>query len=412
MGRSYGDAAQNAGGTVVDMTALDGIRDIDLEHGTVTAEAGVSLDTLMRRLLPQGWFLPVTPGTRYVTVGGAIAADIHGKNHHRDGSFCDHVTSLVLCTPDGELRRITPEDAPDVFLATAGGMGLTGIVLEATVRLIPVATTWMLIDTERTRDLDDVLDRMQRRDDDYQYSVAWIDCSARGARLGRSVLTRGHHARRDDLPTGHNGALRFNPQTRWFVPPLVPGGLLRPSTVRAFNELYFRKAPRERREELQSMAAFFHPLDGIRDWNRLYGSNRFVQYQMVVPMQCHEVVKESLERLTSERHSSFLAVLKRMGPQHGLLTFPIEGWTLAVDIPVGSPRLVRTLDALDLMVAEAGGRVYLAKDGRMRPELFRRMYPGLERWLDIRQRLDPEGRMTSDLARRLGIAEPSKEARR
>ncbi|MGH2853710.1 MAG: FAD-binding oxidoreductase, partial [Solirubrobacteraceae bacterium] len=325
LGRSYGDAAQNAGGTVLDMTTLDGIREVDLEHGTVAAEAGVSLDTLMRRLLPHGWFVPVTPGTRYVTVGGAIAADIHGKNHHRDGSFCDHVASLVLCTPDGELRTITPRDDADAFLATAGGMGLTGIVVEAAIRLLPVATTWMLVDTERTRDLDDALDRMERHDDDYQYSVAWLDCSAGGARLGRSVLTRGHHARAEDLPADRGGALRFDPRARWFVPPVVPGGLLRPSTVRAFNELYFRRAPRERRAELQPLAAFFHPLDGVRDWNRLYGPRGFVQYQMVVPPRRHDVVKAALERLKRERHCFFLAVLKRMGPQHGLLAFPIEG---------------------------------------------------------------------------------------
>jgi decaprenylphospho-beta-D-ribofuranose 2-oxidase len=420
LGRSYGDAAQNAGGTVLDMTALDGIRDVDLEHGTVTAEAGVSLDTLMRRLLPHGWFVPVSPGTRHVTVGGAIAADIHGKNHHRDGSFCDHVASLVLCTPDGELRTLTREETPDEFLATAGGMGLTGVVVQATIQMTPVTSTWMAVDTERARDLDDALDRMERRDDEYRYSVAWIDCSAPGARLGRSVLTRGDHARREDRPPAprpgaprlgsSDSALRFDPRTRWRVPPAVPGGLLRPATVGAFNELYFRRAPRERRGELQPLASFFHPLDGVRNWNRLYGPRGFVQYQMVVPPRRHDVVKTTLEWLREAHHSSFLAVLKRMGTQHGMLSFPTEGWTLAVDVPSGSPRLAQTLDAIDLMVAEAGGRVYLAKDSRLRPEIFREMYgEGLERWLQVRRRLDPEGRMTSDLARRLELAAPAWE---
>ncbi len=424
LGRSYGDAAQNAGGTVLDMTALDDIRDVDLEHGTVIAEAGVSLDTLMRRLLPHGWFVPVTPGTRHVTVGGAIAADIHGKNHHRDGSFCDHVASLVLCTPDGGLRTLTRKDTPDEFLATAGGMGLTGVVVQATIQMTPVTSTWMVVDTERARDLDDALDRMERRDDEYRYSVAWIDCSASGARLGRSVLIRGDHARREDLPTrpqaprpgspqlGSPGsALQFDPRTRWRVPPAIPGGLLRPATVGAFNELYFRRAPRERRGELQPLAAFFHPLDGVRDWNRLYGPRGVVQYQMVVPPRRHDVVKATLERLREARHSSFLAVLKRMGTQHGMLSFPTEGWTLAVNVPAGSPRLAQTLDAIDLMVAEAGGRVYLAKDSRLRPEVFRAMYGDeLERWLLVRGRLDPDGKMTSDLARRLEIAAPTWEA--
>jgi decaprenylphospho-beta-D-ribofuranose 2-oxidase len=408
MGRSYGDAAQNAAGAVIDMTSLGCIRDVDLERGTVTAQAGVTLDTLMRRLLPFGWFVPVTPGTRYVTIGGAIAADIHGKNHHRDGSFCDYVESLVLCTPNGELWDISPKNEPDLVHATAGGMGLTGIVVEATMRLIPVSTTWMLVDTERARDFDDLLDKMERRDHAYRYSVAWINCSAGGARLGQAVLTRGDHVRRSDLPAGHTAAMRFEPRARWTLPSATPSGLLRPSVVKAFNECYFRKAPQEKRGELQPMEAFFHPLDGLGHWNRVYGTRGFVQYQMVVPPQHHEVVKEVLERLTHARQFPCLAVLKQMGPQRGLLGFPIEGWTLAVDIPVGSRHLVDALDAIDLMVASAGGRVYLAKDSRMRPDVFRRMYGDLDRWLEIRRQIDPEGKMKSDLARRLEIAGPSR----
>jgi decaprenylphospho-beta-D-ribofuranose 2-oxidase len=406
LGRAYGDAAQNAGGRVVDTTGLDRVLAFDSETGVVTLEAGVSLDRLTDLLLPSGWFVPVTPGTRYVTIGGAIAADVHGKNHHRDGSFCEHVLSMVLETPGGDRLTLTPDATPDEFWATAGGMGLTGVVVEATVRLTRVETARIVEDVERAEDLDDVMARMTARDDEYRYSVAWIDCLARGRRLGRSVLLRGDHAAAGHLADrGRRGgrALERPRGVPLAAPPWVPNGLLRKETIAAFNELYFRRAPREERGRIVPLDAFFYPLDSVRGWNRMYGSRGFLQYQFVVPFGREDALRAALERLSGAGVASFLAVLKRFGHQPGLISFPMPGWTLALDMPAGQPGLAPLLDELDELVAEAGGRVYFAKDSRLRPELVEAMYPELPRWREVQARLDPDRRMRSDLSRRLGL---------
>ena len=410
MGRSYGDAAQNAGGTVVDATWLDGIHEIDLEAGRITVGGGVSLQTLMERFVPLGWFVPVTPGTRLVTVGGAIAADIHGKNHHVDGSFCSHVTSMTLVTPTGP-HVLSAHSDPDLFWATAGGMGLTGIVTEATLQMVPVETSYMLVDTERAVDLDDVMDKMLHGDDAYRYSVAWIDCQSSGSKLGRSVLTRGDHARLEDLPAklrrDPDRARAFVPRQLARVPLTAPPGLLNPLTVGAFNELWFRKAPKRQLGKAHHMTGFFHPLDGVGDWNRLYGPKGFLQYQFVVPDAAGETVRRVIERLTEVKLASFLAVLKRFGPgDPGHLSFPMPGWTLALDLPVGYPTLDLLLDDLDAWVLDAGGRIYLAKDSRLAPETFRAMYPRVDEFAEVRRRIDPDGVLQSDLGRRLGLCGP------
>ncbi|WP_405587789.1 FAD-binding protein [Streptomyces sp. NBC_01092] len=405
LGRAYGDAAQNAGGTVLDMTGLDRVHAIDADSGIVLCDAGVSLHRLMEVLLPLGWFVPVTPGTRHVTVGGAIGADIHGRNHHVSGSFSRHVLSLELLTADGEIRTVgrgTP-----LFDATTGGMGLTGVILTATIQLQPVATSLMSVDTERARDLDDLLARLSATDDHYRYSVAWIDLLARGAAMGRAVLTRGDHAPLEALREGTRARrepLAFRPGRLPAPPALLPEGLLSRRTVGWFNELWYRRAPRARTGELQRLARFFHPLDGMPHWNRVYGRGGLVQYQFVVGHGQEETLRRIVARVSEHRCPSFLAVLKRFGDADpGWLSFPLPGWTLALDIPAYLPGLGPLLDALDEDVAAAGGRVNLAKDSRLRPELLAAMYPRLDEFRALRAEVDPRAVFVSDLARRLAL---------
>lgn len=403
LGRSYGDAAQNAGGLVLDMTGMSRIKAVDRASPSVTAEAGASLKDLTNALLPCGLFLPVTPGTQYVTVGGAIAADVHGKNHHADGSLCAHVTSIVLQTPRGERLTLDRTTTPDEFFATAGGMGLTGIVLEATLRPIRIETAYIAEHVERLPDIDATMARLASTDASHRYSVAWIDCLARGARLGRSVLMRGDHAAAGML----SGPARAKPlelpqRLPLTAPPWLPPRLVRRETVAVFNEVYFRRTPAQA-ERLTPLDRFFYPLDSVAGWNRVYGRRGLVQYQLVVPLGGEHAVREVLERLAGSPAPATLAVLKRFGAQEGLLSFPLPGWTLALDMPADAPQLGELLNGLDELTAEAGGRVYLAKDSRLRPDLLETMYPALPRWREIRARLDPAGAMRSDLARRLGL---------
>ena len=402
LGRSYGDAAQNAGGCVLDLHALGSVT-LDSTSGRVTAGSGASLDAVMRAMVPRGFFVPVSPGTRMVTVGGAIAADIHGKNHHVDGSFGAHVLSMRLVDGLGQERELRPQGATaDEFWATVGGMGLTGVITEATFDAIPITSSRMRVDTERADDLDDLMARMVAKDDEYRYSVAWIDTISAS---GRGVITRGDHAPLEMLPAGQRGsALAFAPKALATIPAIIPSGLLNRLTVQAFNEAWFRKAPRQRHDELQSIGAFFHPLDGVQEWNRGYGPTGFLQYQFVVPDAASEVVSTALRSLRRIGAPSFLTVLKRFGAGNPApLSFPSPGWTLAADVPAGVPGLGAALDELDELVAAAGGRLYLAKDSRQSPDMMARTYPRLGQWQAVRDRMDPRGVFTSDLARRLSL---------
>jgi decaprenylphospho-beta-D-ribofuranose 2-oxidase len=401
LGRSYGDAAQNAGGTVVRLrSAADTIR-LDAAAGRVTAGAGTSFDELMRFLVPQGWFVPVTPGTRYVTLGGAIASDVHGKNHHVDGSFGNHVTSMRMVLADGSLRCLTPASDPELWWATVGGMGLTGAIVEAEFTAAPIATSRCLVDTTRAGDLDELLAVMEATDHTHRYSVAWIDLLASGARLGRAVVTAGDHAPLDAVDAGD--PLAFAPRTLASVPPGVPN-VLNHTFVRAFNETWFRKAPRRRTGEVQSIGRFFHPLDGVDRWNRLYGRGGFLQYQLVVPFGEERALRTVIERVAGSGHASFLAVLKRFGPGNSApLSFPTPGWTLTLDVPAAAAGLGELLHGLDDLVLDAGGRHYFAKDAHTTPEAVRRGYPRLAEWQAVRDRVDPDGRWVSDLARRLEL---------
>ena len=408
LGRSYGDAAQNAGGTALDLTRMNRILAVDAasDPPTVTAQAGVSLDVLMRALLPFGLWVPVLPGTRQVTIGGAIAADVHGKNHHSEGSFGNHVQSLDLLMADGEVRTLTPiGDTGRIFWATIGGMGLTGAVLSGTVALQRTETAHFLVDTDRCTDLDDLMTKMSTGDDAYTYSVAWFDAVTRGKHLGRAVLTRGNRARLADLTPKlrRSDPLRFAARSMGTIPEIFPNRMVNQVTAKAFSEFWYRKAPQHRVGEVQNITQFFHPLDIVAEWNRVYGPHGFLQYQFVVPFEADDVFRRCVRMIVESGHLSCLNVLKRFGPGNPApLSFPMPGWTLTVDLAI-EHGLDKLCDALDEQVISVGGRVYLAKDSRLSAAAFRQMYPRLDDFLAARREVDPDGIFSSDLARRLEI---------
>ncbi|HUC32398.1 MAG TPA: FAD-binding oxidoreductase [Ilumatobacteraceae bacterium] len=408
LGRSYGDAAQNSGGLVLRLQGAVHQAVLDAEHGVVDVPAGVSLDDLLRVIVPRGFFVPVTPGTRFVTIGGAVASDIHGKNHHVDGSIGNHVESLTLLLADGETVTVGPTDRPDLFWATVGGMGLTGIILDVRLRLLPIETSRMSVDTTRLDHLDDLFAAMSSPEDDVRYSVAWIDPVARGRHLGRSILSRGEHATLEQLGAKERiNPYAYAPRHIASVPPVVPSsGFINRATVAAFNEVWFRKSPRHRTGELQTIATFFHPLDMVGSWNRLYGARGMVQYQFVVPFGEEGTMREVIERLSAGGAPSFLSVLKRFGPGNPApLSFPAAGWTLAVDVPGGTRDLGDLLHSLDRLVLDAGGRHYFTKDAHTTPDAIRRGYPRLDEWKAVRDSVDPHGVWQSDLSRRLGLTD-------
>jgi decaprenylphospho-beta-D-ribofuranose 2-oxidase len=397
LGRAYGDAALNEGGAVVSHLRLNRILSFDEEAGVVECEGGVTLGDLAEVFLPRGWFLPVVPGTRHVTVGGAIAADVHGKNHHRDGTFGRFVGEVRLLTPGRGMLACTRATEPDAFRATLGGMGLTGAIVSATLRLMRVESPFVAVDTIPTRDLDDALARFTASDAGHRYSVAWIDALAKGRSLGRGVLMQGDHApasaARAKASRGSSRSLPFD----------LPGATLNRFTVGAFNRLY-RATHGARTGAAEPLERFFWPLDAVGGWNRAYGSRGFVQYQLVVPPGRADALAAVLRRAAESGRASFLAVLKRFGPAgEGILSFPMEGWTLSLDFPVASG-LSEMLAEMDRTVADAGGRVYLAKDAMLGAAAFARMYPAADAFRAVRATLDPRGVLTSSLARRVGLA--------
>ena len=400
LGRSYGDAALNSGGLLLDLSRLDSI---DVDGDRVIAGAGVPLHRLIDDLLARGRFVPVTPGTAQVSIGGLIAADVHGKNHHRDGTFGAHVEEVTVVDGSGAIIRLRPDDASaPLFWATVGGMGLTGVIVAATLRVPRVETAWMRVDTEPFARLDDLMAAMVEADARAHYSVAWIDSA--GRRRGRGILSLGEHALVVDLPPGRRQYPLARPRARQAlrVPAAVPGGLLTPRSIAAFNQAWFAASGRPARARITALGSFFHPLDGVADWNRLYGPAGMVQFQCVVPDGHADAILAILDRLDRAGTASFLTVLKRFGPANpGPLSFPRPGWTLAVDLPAGTEGLAAALEDLDAMVVAAGGAGYLAKDARMSPETLRAGYPRLDEWTALRRQMDPAGVFTSDLDRRL-----------
>ena len=403
LGRSYGDASVNEGGGVIDFTRLNRMMHFDAATSILECEAGVSLAEVLDAFVPRGYFLPVTPGTKYVTVGGAIANDVHGKNHHRDGTFGQSVIDLGLYTPRGELYLCSPEHHPDLFWATVGGIGLTGVILTARFRLQRIETAHILVDYYKARNLDDALATMEASDKDYQYSVAWVDCLARGGSLGRAILMRGNHASKSQLPARFAAnplTIRRNRQKN--VPVNFPGFVLNPLNIRLFNAMYYG-IHKTVDGQLVDYDRFFYPLDGLLNWNRMYGRRGFVQYQATLPPESAGGLVKLLERLSATGRASFLGVLKCFGEKNpGLLSHPVKGYTLTLDIPNRSG-LAAFLKELDAITLDYGGRLYFAKDAAASQEAIAAMYPGLRRFCEIKGWVDPDNRLSSSMSRRLGI---------
>ena len=404
LGRSYGDASLNGGGGVISFERLNRLIAFDPATDVLECEAGVSLAEILDCFLPRGYFLPVTPGTKFVTLGGAIAHDVHGKNHHRVGTISNFVLDFRLQTPQGDVLTCSPRQNSDVFWATVGGAGLTGLLLSARLRLQRVETAHVIVDFLKVPNFEDAIAAMTESDHLYEFSVAWIDCLARGKALGRSVLMRANPAARGDLPPDRGNPLSLRRRSERSIPFDFPSGLLNPFTVGKFNAFFYR-LHRTVSGRLVDIDSFFYPLDSIRHWNRMYGRRGFVQYQLVLPPETgREGLAKVLERVSASGRGSFLGVLKRFGSAGaGLLSFPFPGYTLALDLPV-TDGLVPFLRGLDALLLDHGGRLYLAKDAATTPETFAAMYPRLDEFRAIRARLDPKNRLSSSQARRLGIA--------
>ena len=399
LGRSYGDSAQLDNKNVVILSNFNSIV-LDKENHIVTAKAGVSFDELLRFIVPNGFFIPVSPGTRFVTVGGAIASDVHGKNHHVNGTFGQNLIEIILMDGKGEIHKLKPchEENPSKvknFWATVGGMGLTGIILEATFSLIPISSSYIKVDTKRFLDIDSLMSEMIETDKKYKYSVAWIDSLSKNF---RGVLTCGEHLQKSELKESTiENPLDFGIKALASAPKFFPSGLLNRFTVKTFNEAWYRKHPKLKYGEMQNIGQFFYPLDGINNWNRIYGSSGFIQYQFVVPDKASYLISKTLENLRRISAPSFLTVLKRFGKSNpGYLSFPIAGWTLAIDIPTNVKNLNQELSKLDQEIVSEGGRIYLAKDSRQSSEIFRQSYPMLNDWLEIKNELDPNQIFMSD----------------
>ncbi|MFT7579417.1 MAG: decaprenylphospho-beta-D-ribofuranose 2-oxidase [Myxococcota bacterium] len=412
LGRSYGDAALLEGGKVVLTRRLDRMLAFDPETGWLRCESGVSIEDILEVFVPRGFFPPVTPGTKFVTVGGALGCDIHGKNHHVDGCWSNHIRRVELLTGRGDIVFCDANHEPELFRATVGGMGLTGVILSMEVKLARIDNPYIEMESIRVEGLDHFFE-VSAESADYTHTVSWIDCATRGAGLGRGIFMRGRHARAGiDAGPGAIDKVKSWVEPLLDVPVMGPSWLLNKATIRLFNEAYFRKQPRGARETVTHYDPFFYPLDAITRWNRIYGNRGFLQYQLAIPKEPgHTSMRAILEAITASGMGSFLAVIKEFGDiDNGGLSFPKPGVTLALDFPNYGEPLLELLEHLDEIVLAAGGRVYLGKDARVSKATFQQMYPEWEAWKAVRDRWDPSGIFRSDLGLRLGLVDsPSRE---
>lgn len=393
LGRSYGDSSLYT--NILDCTALNFFDNFDPKTGLLTCGAGVSLKDILDVFVPQGWFLPVTPGTRWVTVAGAVASDVHGKNHHGVGTFSQHVTSIQMLLGDGEILEVSSDSEPDLFRATCGGMGLTGIILSVTLRLKKISSSNMLQTTVKAKNLSEAMEIFDNHLNS-TYSVAWIDCMATNDALGRSLIMLGEHAK--------DQVLQPSKEKSFSIPKYFPSHLLNSYNIKLFNSFYFNKQLIKKRNSIVGYKAFFYPLDGLNNWNNLYGRQGFSQYQFVLPQEAGlEGLTKILKKVIASGYGSFLAVLKKFGPQNkNYLSFPILGYTLALDFKMSQSAL-ELMDNLDSMVLDYGGRLYLTKDARMSERTFKLCYPDWHRFEEIRERYGAVGKFSSLQSKRLGL---------
>ncbi len=397
-GRCYGDASLSS--DVVNTLRYDKVLAFDELHGIITCQSGILLSDLLQIIVPRGWFLPVTPGTKFITVGGAVASDVHGKNHHVDGSFSRHIVSMSVLTGTGVTISCNASTNTDLFWATCGGMGLTGIILDVKFRLKRIHTAFIRQRQIKARNLDEVMDLFEVNSG-YTYSVAWIDCLKGGKDFGRSILMVGEHAIQDEVKDVNK--LLPREKALFTVPLYFPSFVLNGLTVKLFNALFYAKNYKKIMDSVVHYDGYYYPLDSILSWNKIYGKKGFVQYQFVLPLAgSKEGLVNILRRINKMGMGSFLAVLKLFGEQDDLISFPMKGYTLALDFPI-RPGLFEFLDELDKIVADYGGRIYLSKDARMKKEIFWKTYPHAHAFSQILKKYDPENRFVSHLSQRLTL---------
>ena len=402
LGRCYGDSALSS--TIISTEKYRRILAFNPGTGEITCESGVSLEELLEVFVPRGWFLPVTPGTKFITVGGAIASDVHGKNHHVAGSISNHIISMDVMLGDGKVETCSKNKNPDLFWCTCGGMGLSGIILRATFKMVRIGTSYIMQETVKAKNIDEIMDIFEESER-YTYSVAWIDCLAKGENIGRSIMMRGEFAKKDDLAgkSKYSEPLIVPKKLKLTVPFNFPGFVLNPYTVKGFNYLYYNKAPKGVAQSIVDYDTFFYPLDSINNWNRIYGKRGFTQYQFVIPKEGSiEGLKTILTKIADSGQGSFLAVLKLFGKQNDLISFPRKGYTLALDFAI-TPTLFDLLDELDKIVLDYSGRLYLTKDVRMSARMFQEGYQNAEKFIQKKKKFDRNNKFQSLQSKRLGI---------
>jgi decaprenylphospho-beta-D-ribofuranose 2-oxidase len=401
-GRCYGDASL-AEKTIL-TTKFDKILSFDVELGIFECESGLTLDKILEVIVPKGWFLPVTPGTKFITIGGAVGSDVHGKNHHVDGSFSNHIIDMDIMLADGSTLTCSPDQYPDLFEATCGGMGLTGMITRVKFRLKKIETSYISQKQIKAENLEQIIELFEKYKD-YTYSVAWIDCLKKGKDFGRSILILGEHAKVEELSGAKKAEPLKVPSARQITFPFnLPSWVLNTFTVKLFNFFYYGKNFKKEINNIVSYEPFFYPLDAILHWNRGYGKQGFVQYQFVLPLSAKAGLTEILTRISDAGLGSFLAVLKVFGKQESMISFPEEGFTLALDFPVRNG-LFKFLDELDQVVLKYGGRLYMSKDARMKPEVLQAGYPRLEEFKSIVKKYNPSGKISSVQSERLILTE-------